>query len=193
MSEGIDLREAAARLIPLHQGKFDSLCGLYSILNAIRLASWPTLELHHYRSRQLFNHGVAHLEKRGLLRATLKGGMIDATWRKLGDVLIKEVRRSEWLRLARVPLLTSLRGADLDSVLAAIDHHTRHGSPVLMPLYGGYNHFTVIVARRDNRLILFDSWGYRWISIASCQLESSAKHKRHRLGFRSAMVLCQQP
>lgn len=189
MDEDISLREAAALLIPLRQGKLDNLCGLYSILNAIRLASWPTLELNHFRSRPLFDHGIAYLERKGLLRATLAGGMFETTWRGLGEALIKEAQRREWIRLTRLPLLEKVRGADLATVVAAIDHHTRGGAPVLMALHGGYNHYSVIVEVRDQRLILFDSSGYRWVSIDACEIGRGRRTKRHQLGYRSSAVI----
>lgn len=185
------LQEAADRLIPLQQGKLDNLCGLYSILNAIRLASWPTLELHHYRSRQLFDHGIALLERDGMLRQVLKQGMPEKTWIWLCRALLREANRLNGGNLQRVPILEKVGRTDTPTAFARIGQHTRRGEPVMVTLRGGYNHYTVVVECTATRLKLFDSYGYRWVSLASCELHHRHATLRHRIPRASAACLQQ--
>jgi hypothetical protein len=183
------LQEAAERLLPYHQGRFDNLCGLYSILNAIQLAQWPRLERNAHRSRRLFQHGIAALEHRGFLHNAIKHGMDEATWTWLTDKLLAEAGRLSGTRLRRVPILQKIRRSNLDGALALIDRHTRLGEPVLVELAGSYQHYTTIVGISDNRLHLFDSYGYRWIAAASCELSHGHARARHQIARNSAAVI----
>jgi hypothetical protein len=183
------LHEAAERLLPYHQGLFDGLCGLYSVLNAIQLAQWPMLERSAHRSRRLFQHGIEALEHRGLLHSATKHGMDEPTWTWLTDKLLVEATRLSGTKLRRVPILQKTKRSDLDGALALIDRHTRLGEPVLVELAGSYQHYTSIVGVSDNRLHLFDSYGYRWIAAASCELAHHRASARHRIARSSAAVI----
>lgn len=186
---GDRLREAAERLIPFEQGRFDNLCGLYSILNAISLASWPTLELHSYRSRQLFNHGIRMLERKGLLRQVLKQGMREATWIWLCDKLLRKATRLGGIKLERLPILGRLGRADIEAAFTLIHRYTRLNRPVLICLLGSYNHYTVIVEKTDSQLKLFDSHGFRWVALRSCELHHRGAKARHQIARHSAAVI----
>ena len=186
---GNPLLEAAERLIPLEQGKLDNLCGIYSILNAIRLASWPTLELHSHRSRRLFDHAIAALEAEGLLRRILQQGMHEPTWIWLCGELLRKAQRLGGIKLKRMPILSKVGKADIEAALALIGHHTGRGEPVLVTLLGGYNHCTVIVEKTDRQLKLFDSYGYRWIALGSCELHHRGAQRRHQIARRSVAVI----
>ncbi len=186
------LKEAAERLLPYHQGRFDNLCGLYSVLNAIQLAQWPMLERNAHRSRLLFQHGIAALEHQGLLHSVIKHGMDDATWAWLTDRLLAEARRLSGITLHRVPILRKTKRSDLDGALVLIDRHTRIGEPVLVELAGSYQHYTTIVGINNNRLLLFDSYGYHWISAASCELGHRYSSARHRINRASVAAICKR-
>ena len=186
------LQEAAERLLPCHQGRFDNLCGLYSVLNAIQLAQWPMLERNAHRSRRLFQHGIAALAHEGLLHTAIKHGMDEPTWTWLTDKLLAEASRLSGTKLRRVPILQKTKRSDLDGALALIDRHTRSSEPVLVELTGSYQHYTTIVGVSDNRLLLFDSYGYRWISAASCELGHHHATARHRIARSSAAAVCRR-
>jgi hypothetical protein len=183
------LQEAAERLLPYHQGRFDNLCGLYSVLNAIQLAQWPKLERNAHRSRRLFQHGIAALEHRGLLHSAIKHGMDEQTWTWLTDTLLAEASRLSGIKLCRVPILQKIKRSDLDGALALIDRHTCMSEPVLVELGGSYQHYTTIVGISGNRLLLFDSYGYRWIAAASCELSCGHARARHQIARSSAAVI----
>ena len=151
------------------------------MLNAIQLLRWPRLEHNAYRSRRLFEHGIAALESRALLHDAVKRGMDEATWIWLTDALLSEASRLHKIKLRRVPILQKTNQSDIDGALARIERHTRKGEPVLVELAGSYRHYTTIVSVRDNRVLLFDSFGYRWIATASCQLSHPRANARHQI------------
>lgn len=186
---GERLREAAQRLIPLEQGKFDNLCGLYSTLNAIALASWPTLERHSHRSRQLFQHGISALERKGLLKAVLKGGMTEDTWVWLCNKLLRKTERISGVKLVRSPLSKKIDKTDIDGMLMRFHRQTSLNRPVLVCLRGAYNHYTVVVEKTETQLRLFDSHGLRWVALSSCELLHGGAVARHQLARASAAAL----
>lgn len=173
-------------------GKFDNLCGLYSVLNAIQLAQSPVLESNAHRSRRLFQHGIAALEHRGFLHSAIKHGMDEATWTWLTERLFAEAGRLSGTTLRRVPILQKIRRSDLHGALALIDHYTRMGEPVLVELVGSNQHYTTIVGVSDNQVHLFDSYGYRWIAAASCGLGRHYATVRHRITRSSAAAICKR-
>ena len=43
-------------MTPLRQGDLDSLCGLYCVVNAVRMATMPTTKIGERKSKDLINH-----------------------------------------------------------------------------------------------------------------------------------------
>src|SRR5262245_38993030 len=79
-------------LLPFQQGGLDSLCGLYSIINAERMINRSSDD----DAQQLFDGLVHFLSRRGLLRKLLLGGIIHT---EMLMILDKVVGRQ---RIARV-------------------------------------------------------------------------------------------
>lgn len=175
------LQDAARQLMPFQQGRFDNLCGIYSVLNAIRLTQWPTLEHNAYRSRRLFAHAIAALHSQGVLHEVVQHGMDEATWSWVIELVLTQASRMSGTTLRRVPILEKIKRKDIDGALARIERHTRRGEPVLVELAGSYQHYTTIVGIKDNRVLLFDSYGYHWIATASCELDHPRAEARHQI------------
>lgn len=75
------------------------------------------------------------------------------------------------------------------SALALIKQQLRANRPVLVILWGGYDHVTVIVGYSRSRLILFDSSGFKWVNEASVGLQHPSSSKRHQVTRRTVMAL----
>jgi len=91
---------------PFEQGDLDGLCGVYAVINAVRLAAHPHHRLRVADCRGLFAALLAELADEGRLRGFVAAG--------LGPrVLVRLLRRAEqsWLR----PLLTVADTAELSS------------------------------------------------------------------------------
>ena len=61
-------------LKPFRQGRLDGLCGIYSVVNAARLAIWPAQLLTRESCRDLFGLLAAELAHRAKLLDVLTGG-----------------------------------------------------------------------------------------------------------------------
>lgn len=161
---------ARHRIEPMLQGDLDGLCGLYGAINAIRLALADHLPLGPSASRELFAEGVEFLHcKRGLFAATIEGM---GTRRRLALVrhLTRQIRapqiqiaverpdHSDWLSMA--------------DVFRWIECSLASGSPVLVELASGLDHYTVVAGITSATLLLFDSSGHRFIRKSSCGLRS---------------------
>jgi hypothetical protein len=182
------LAEAATSLAPLQQGDLDRLCGLYAIINAIRLALYPQHKLSRRQLRILFDEGIAFLSRTRSLKAAASSGMYEAQWSKLCQHLLFMAGNLAGveLHMMRYPA-RSLSSTTV--ALKALKHHLKHGRPVLLALEGRLNHWTVVVRFSDKRLSLFDSDGHRWILNSSLSVRACDHEKAYRVFARGIVAL----
>lgn len=178
------LLDATLKLVPLHQGKFTGLCGLYSILNAAWLASLATNPLSPQALRQLFRYGIDLLAYEGLLECTLKDGMDPKTWIWLTDKILDRSSMYTNRPFTSRFIFQKHQKLNISDTLGAINSITRDGKPVLLMLGGAYDHYSVAIGIHRCRLFFFDSCGYRWISLDACDLQHRRAKKRHRIHGR---------
>jgi hypothetical protein len=180
---------AAARVLqPLRQGQLDGLCGLYALVNAIRVAA----AAHGWRDRvhapALFRAGVAALEARGCLAEVIARGLDDATLMVLSRLLLAQAGSMLGRVLERRWIVSSdCRAFDSGRALQAIRREIRVGHPVLAVL--SRTHCTVVVGFTPTRLMLFDSAGRRWIARCRCELDHDRATKRYRLSPATALAV----
>jgi len=182
------LAEAATSLAPLQQGDLDRLCGLYAIINAIRLALYPQYKLGRRQLRILFDEGIAFLSRTRSLKAAASSGMYEAHWSKLCQHLLTTAGNLAGveLHMMRYPA-RSLSSTTV--ALKALKHHLKHGRPVLLALEGRLNHWTVVVRFSDKRLSLFDSDGHRWILNSSVGVRACDHKAAYRIFARGIIAL----
>ena len=174
----------AAHLHPYAQGRLDGLCGVYAIINAVRLAAPLDHQLEHGACEQLFRQAVSLIDPLYLLRTSLVWGFTRQRWQALLN------------RLSRLPIaggraivITRLTGPSVASLHELlIERAIRAHRPVLGLLRGTYDHFTVVSGYTPTRLILFDSWGYHWVERRSCGV-GRATPCRHRIAVKSVQTL----
>jgi len=173
---------------PLGQGDYDGLCGLYAILNAIRLAAAPTQILSHKLTQQLFVSGVRYLSEKACLERAVCWAIERQRW--LG--LMRHMRREAWrtarLRVHHVHMFEDGHEIEAKQVLAAIEHHIAERKALLTFIRGAYRHYTVVAGTTPSSLILFDSYGYRWLRKASC-VTTTTDPARHNLHAQSLMAI----
>lgn len=176
---------------PLGQGDYDGLCGLYAILNAIRLAAAPTQILSHKYAQRLFVSGVRYLSDRD----ALERAVCWAIKRQHLQGLVRHLRREAWaiakLRVHHEHLLEDGDEIDAEQVFAALDHYLSQRKVVLAFLRGAYRHYTVVAGSTRSSLILFDSYGYRWLRKASCVVTATdpARHNVHAASLMAISVV----
>lgn len=85
--------------------------------------------------------------------------------------------------LAKLPKSTTTKA--LKSIRAKLIA----GNPVLLMLWGAYDHCSVAVGITDNRLILFDSGGFRWVKLANVGLYHHRSKRCHQVRKTSVVSL----
>jgi len=156
----------AIELTPLHQGSLSGLCGLYSMLNGIKLALYP-----HNPSRAewqaIYLHGVGRLAQRRQLKRVLGLGMDIDTWFDLGTALLSFINSRYGTELVLQPALMGTAATDRLRAIQRIKARVESKAPVLTCLGRYLDHFTVICGYTPTRLMLFDSSGFQWVKAAN--------------------------
>ena len=86
-------------------------------------------------------------------------------------------------------LLRGKQGANSRAGLCAIRQAIRNAHPVVLTIWGAYNHATVIAGYTHDRLWLFDSSGFQSIMLRSVGLHYSRSDQRHQIVRQSAAAL----
>jgi hypothetical protein len=136
---------------PLTQGNLDGLCGVYSILNALRIVEKTTLE----ESARVFFEIFAALETRKKISSLIQDGMTD---RDMGYVYREIIQKNypvrafkPFHRKAEVPL-----GAYWSEVQGFLENGERRAVNLVLESWD-WGHWTVIRRATSKSLFLFDS------------------------------------
>lgn len=183
---------AASRVLkPLQQGELDGLCGLYAIINAIRLSLYPERRLSKAEAARLFTAGVTELRKARSLHGTILTGIHDPSWRRVGDAMAAEASKVFGARflIDRFQFDAKLGDQEMLRVIRLV---IRAGNPVLMRVQGPVDHWTVVCRFSKARLTLFDSSGLRWLPVSSITF-STKRTNRYRVPRRGIAVVLRLP
>ena len=142
------------QLAPYVQGELDSLCGLYSIINAIRLVLYPVAPVSAAKSRKLFETGVEFLRQNDSLDPALVNGINIRRWKLLAALLAELASTAKW----SIAVETTKRRRSARAIMRCIDDSLVNGSPVLLHLGRRHQHYTVIAGITPHNVLLFDSW-----------------------------------
>lgn len=183
------LAMAAHELLPLKQGQLDGLCGLYSIINAVRLALYPDRRLRQRHVQRLFAAGLARMEAGRGATNVVHNGVSEQLWLTLCDHVVAEANIMLDVELRRMRLVTASDRPETRQFIRSIRRALRHGRPVLFIVSNGQNHATVATGYSEMRLELFDSAGACWFETRSLGLDDRRTTKRHRLSAWSASCL----
>ena len=189
MARASVLIPAAKILQPYRQGHASSLCGIYALLNAIQLVLWPRHKLMPSQLKKLFGSAVQHLEQSRGLASILGHGIDEAAWLDLNRALIKQASALTGACICRRFILRRRSNLTGRSAVASIKQQLRNNRPVLVILWGAYDHVTVFVGYNRGRLMLFDSSGFSWINEASVGLLHPSSSKRHQVTRRTVVAL----
>ncbi|MCZ0963507.1 hypothetical protein [Paracoccus benzoatiresistens] len=166
------IHPGAALVTPYMQGRLDALCGLYALINAIRVVHAVDEPLSGQACRSLFKAGLKALIADKRTRAVLYDGMTAGSQRRLLRTLtsypILQTRRPLRLLVQRPKLSTA---GDLDLLVRGA---LKRGAVLLVCLEGRMAHHTVITGMSNHRVMLCDSSGMQFI-YANSVLRSSAQ------------------
>ncbi len=174
---------------PYRQGDLDQLCGVYCVVNAVRLAALPYRRLGYVNSTALFEVLARKLDKRGWLRAVITAGM----GIRLVAKLLRWARR--WLRDKHELVLEVQKpfrkrddpGHCLDALAA---HLAQPGTAAIV---GTADHWTVVQAIGSKRLVLFDSNGRAYFRLAITSDDAGKQQVRSPLVLPGTFLLKVMP
>lgn len=164
---------------PKIQGDLDGLCGVYSVINAMR----AVCKRKHVDKERLFKHLLHTLEK----DTSIKDAMLTGTYKSHIDHMLKAattyIGKKHGSKIAVQPLFkrkTKLRLGDYWKTVQAFLNESNRGC-ILIGYRGKHDHWTVVHDVTDDALKLLDSGGSKRIRRSSCQLGKPSCNKYYYL------------
>jgi hypothetical protein len=161
------VRRIIPRLPPFQQGGLDSLCGLYSIVNAERIINRSSDD----QAQQLFDRMVHFLSRKRLLTKILLDGVIHSQM-----LLILEKVVNGRISTVETPW-RSQPTPELEPFWDSM-HDFLDGTPgraIILGLNGHHDHWTVIHSISSKSVFLYDSAEILRLPRSQC---TTAKHRR---------------
>src|SRR5512143_4137198 len=142
-------RSPASSLPPFQQGGLDSLCGLYSIVNADRFINHSTDD----SAQELFDSIIHYLSRRRLLGKLLIGGVIHRQMLQIMNDVVGERIPNLWIPWRGVPT------PELDTFWRSVQSFLdgTPGRAIILGMQGYHDHWTVIDNISDRSINLYDS------------------------------------
>lgn len=167
-------------LQPMVQGDLDSLCGLYSAVNAIRWAlggNPPSLT-----AEDVFAIVVSQVERVADAGAALTEGIEPPHLYRALTHSLDVLRDHHGIDLIADLPFVGRRKATIEHVRAALAADLRgSGTAYLVVFWGRLDHWSVVRAVTPASFMLFDSAGFYRIPLDHCRLRGEARGDRSRL------------
>ncbi len=163
---------------PFQQGGLDSLCGIYSLLNAEKVINNTKTEA----SQDLFNEIVAFLEEKKLLASILTDGMLLKNLRLILNEVMGKIIPQYNLPFYAHP--NPSLGEFWKEVEIFLNEPSR---AVIISLSGVHDHWSTIKKITDKQIRLFDSDGLNYLNRRYCTTAESTIKRQHKI--RSAQTL----
>jgi hypothetical protein len=164
----------AIGLPPFQQGSLDSLCGLYSVINAERFINYSSDE----ETQQLFNELVHYLSRRRLLSDFLIGGITHTEML----VILKKVVGKKRIANVEIPW-RGFPNPDLTAFWRSMQNFLdgTHGRSIILGLQGYHDHWTVIESITNRSIMLYDSALIKRLLRYSCTTVYITETRKHLL------------
>ena len=146
-------------LSPLMQGEADSLCGIYSILNAYKTVYKTTDD----ENQNLFEEMIEFLHKKRLLKNVIINGMLFKHLNFVMDNIGKKYIPNTSLYWRSYPNPNTR-----DFWKSVKNHLSKENSCVILSMTGRQDHYTVGTFATDKSIRLFDSGGMKILRHIDC-------------------------
>lgn len=167
-------RPVSFRLPPFQQGGLDSLCGLYSIVNAERIINRSSDD----ETQQLFDELIHFLSRRRLLSKFLIGGILHPQMLMILDKVVGNNRISNvaipWRGVPNPDLTTFWQ-----SMQSFLDGTP--GRSIILGLQGYHDHWTVIEKISNRSIFLYDSSLIKRLPRSHCTTTYPTDKRKHLL------------
>ena len=159
---------------PFQQGGLDSLCGLYSIINAERFINHSSDE----ETQQLFDDLIHYLSRRGLLTKFLIGGIIHTEML----VILNKVVGKKRISNVEIPW-RGVQNPDLTKFWKSMQNFLdgTSGRAIILGLQGYHDHWTVIENITNRSIMLYDSALIKRLPRSSCTTVYATWKRKHLL------------
>jgi hypothetical protein len=161
-------------LPPYQQGGLDSLCGLYSIINAERFINHSSDQ----ETQQLFDDLIHFLARRKLLGELLIGGIIHRQMLLILDKVVGKQRISN----VSIPY-RGVHNPDLTKFWKSMQYFLdgTPGRAIILGLQGYHDHWTVIESITNRSIMLYDSARIKRLPRSSCTTVYATWKRKHLL------------
>lgn len=178
-------------IAPFRQGELDGLCGVYAIINALRLAfDQRSAKLQRGDWQELFFALLARVDDGvGGICHVIANGMSAKRLRTIAKTAEQHLREEYELDVSTELMFTRGDHPSLVDLLVAIEESLEHGHPVIVDFAGRLNHWTVIREVTGKNLLLFDSSGLSRVARRNCQLLKRRGSKRHLHSLSTQSIL----
>ena len=160
-------------LLPFQQGGLDSLCGLYSIVNAERIINRSS----NIEVQQLFDDIIHFLSRKRLLAKLLIGGVLHKQM-----ILILNEIVGERIPNVQIPW-RGVPNPELDVFWKSMQDFL-DGTPkraIILGFQGYHDHWTVIESITDKSILLYDSALIKRLPRARCTTMYTTNTRKHLL------------
>lgn len=163
----------ASGLPPFQQGGLDSLCGLYSIVNAERFINHSSDD----EAQQLFNDIIHYLSRKRLLPKLLIGGVIHKQMVMIMDEVVGERFGQKDIPWRGVPK------PELDTFWKSMQDFLdgTPGRSIILGLKGFHDHWTVIETITNRSIMLYDSALIKRLPRSTCTTVYATGKRKHLL------------
>jgi len=162
------------RLKPYEQGALSSLCGIYSIVNAMRIIR----SLNNDESKAVFEEIVYYLENSKSFAVSLISGIsVTVIGSIFKDVIQDRMNRSIPFQKqpdVRIGQFWTEMKKFIDEGRAEEEKRV-----ILLSLGGQHDHWTIAHRITKKRVILFDSIGLRYLDRRNCTTREAPSGRRH--------------
>ena len=161
-------------LLPFQQGGLDSLCGLYSIINAERIINRSSDK----DAQQLFNDLIHFLSRRRLLQRLLIEGIIHTQMLLILDKVVGK----QCISSVQVPW-RGVPNPDLTNFWNSMKDFLdgTPGRAIILGLQGYHDHWTVIESITDRSIFLYDSSEIKRLPRSRCTTVYATWKRKHLL------------
>ena len=166
--------KSTSGLLPFQQGGLDSLCGLYSVINAERIINRSSDD----ETQQLVNDLVHFLSQRRLFGKFLIGGILHPQMLMILDKVVGKQRISNvqvpWRGVPNPPLTTFWQSLQ----------YFLNGTPgraIILGLMGYHDHWTVIESITNRSILLYDSSEMKRLPRSHCTTVYATWKRKHVL------------
>jgi len=167
---------------PYRQGQLDTLCGLYSAINAIRLTAYPQKVLTKYHAQIMMEEGLEYLGQReSRILSALSYGMGHNLKQVLTMHLI-HFAAEEWsIKIEMVKPYLKKSDNPRPIIMSFIEDSIKAGNPVGINIKGHHKHYTIISGYSQQTFRLYDSDGLTSIKRDLISIKGDKEGVRHEL------------